>query len=528
MAKVIIAEKIDDLGIEMLKKEFDVDVCIGISREDLLEKIHEYDALIVRSATKVNEELLEKGVKLKIVGRAGNGTDNIDIPAATKKGVIIANTPDSNSISACELTIGLMLAQARDIASADLSLKECKWERNSFEGTELFNKTLGIIGLGRIGSLVARRMKAFGMNIIGYDPYISQDRFDRFDVQKKNTLEDLLKESDFITIHTPRTEETIGMISYKEFEIMKPNARLTNVARGRIVDEEALYYALKNNKIASAGLDVHEKEPRGNSPLNELCNIIVTPHIGANTVDAQQNVGESIASQVISGLNGQIVLNAVNLPGVHLDEFEAIKPYLRMMERLGKLYYQLNKESVKYVEVTYWGDIAKADTGLVSIAFLKGLLEPIMGASINYINANISAEAAGIGISYKKIKESHKNFSNLVEIKIINNKMEEFTMSGAVSTNAEGKLVNLNGYEVDVKLSRYMLFIQNNDVPGVIGSVGTLIGTCGINVATMQVGRVVKGDKALMLLNIDDVITKENIAKFNEVNDIIWAKSVTL
>ncbi|GAA0178050.1 phosphoglycerate dehydrogenase [Clostridium sediminicola] len=526
--RIIIAEKIDDIGIEMLQKEFDVDVCIGIAREDLLERIENYDALVVRSATKVNAELMDKGKKLKIVGRAGNGIDNIDVPEATKRGIIVANTPDSNTISACEIAIGLMFAQARDIPLADRQLKEGIWGRNSFAGTELFNKTLGIVGVGRIGALMARRMKAMGMKLIGYDPYISDERFKRYDVEKKETLDELLVEADFITIHTPRTEETIGMIGYKEFELMKPTARIANAARGKIIDEEALYYALKNKKIASAGLDVHAKEPRGESPLNTLDNIVLTPHIGANTIAAQKNVGLSIAEQVKNGILGNIVANAVNLPGMNRDEFKHIQPYLGLMESLGKLYYQIKKESVKFVEINYWGDVAKGEVELADIAFLKGLLEPVMGEQVNYINAKICANQAGVGLNVKSFSDNYNNYSNLVRIKIINKDMEEFTLSGAIGTNAEGKLVEINGYEADAKLTNHMLFIQNKDVPGVIGSVGTLVGTCGINVATMQVGRKVKGDKAFMVLNVDEKISKENIQKFNDVEDVIWAKSIQL
>jgi D-3-phosphoglycerate dehydrogenase len=524
--KIIIAEKIDESGMELLQKDFEVDICIGIKRAELLKKIGDYDALIVRSETKVDVEMLDAGKKLKIVGRAGNGIDNINVPEATKRGVIVANTPDSNTISACEIAIGLMLSQARDISYADKHLKEGNWNRNTFEGTELYNKTLGIIGLGRIGAFMAKRMKAFGMNIIAYDPYIADDRFKRYDAEKKNTLEELLVESDFITIHTPKTEETINIISYREFELMKPTARLTNAARGKLIDEEALYYALKNGKIASAGLDVHEKEPRGESPLNELDNIVLTPHIGANTMDAQKNVGLTIALQIKNGLQGKIVATAVNLPGMDRDEFKHIKPYLSLMESLGKLYFQINKESVKFVEINYWGDVAKGDVELANIAFLKGLLQPIMGEKVNYINAQICAKQAGIGMNIKKFSEYYNNYSNLVRIKIINKNMEEFSLAGAISTNAEGKIVEISEYEVDAKLSQNMIFIQNKDVPGVIGKVGTLVGTCGINVATMQVGRNSKGEKALMILNVDEKISKEDLDKFNSVDDVIWAKAI--
>ncbi len=526
--KVIIAEKMDIAGIELLQKEFDVDVCIGISREDLLKKIHEYDALLVRSATLVNEELLEKGKNLKIVGRAGNGTDNIDIHEATKRGVIVANTPESNSISACELSIALMMACARDINIAEKDMKSGKWTRNSLEGVEMYNKTLGIIGLGRIGSLMATRMKAFGMKIVAYDPYISDERFSRFGAEKVSNLEDLLKVSDFITIHTPRTEETIDLINTKEIELMKDNVIIVNVARGKILNEDALYQGLKSGKIRSAGIDVHAVEPRFESPLYEFDNFIPTPHIGANTAEAQQNVGIAIAQQVRNGLKGEIVESAVNLPVMEREDLKEVKPYIELMENLGKIYYQLYNDPVKFVEINYWGDISKLDTKMADIAFIKGLLEPILNNSVNYVNAKIMAENAGIGIKEKKFKENLNNYSNLVNIKITNSKNYVFTISGTISSNSEGKLIELEGYDFEVKPTEHMLFIKNKDVPGVIGHVGTLAGKKGINIGTMQVGRKIKGDTAIMVLTIDGEVCQETLEEFKEMENIISTKSIAL
>jgi D-3-phosphoglycerate dehydrogenase len=526
--KAIIAEKMDQAGIDLLRKELDVDVCIGISREELLERIDQYDALLVRSATMVDAELLERGKKLKIVGRAGNGTDNIDIHEATKRGVIAANTPHSNTISACELGIALMLAGARDVPYAAVDMKAGNWSRNSLEGVELYNKTLGIIGLGRIGSLMATRMKAFGMRVIAYDPYISDDRFNRFGVEKMETLEELVKVSDIVTVHTPRTEETIGMISYKEIEMMKDNVIIVNVARGKIVDEEALYHGLKSGKVRAAGIDVHAVEPRYESPLYEFDNFIPTPHIGANTAEAQENVGIAIAQQVINALKGEIVPNAVNLPAMEREELKEMRPYIELMENLGKIYYQLHKEPVKFVEINYWGEVSANETNMVNIAFTKGLLEPVLKEGVNYVNAMVMAEQAGISVQEKKFAENYNNYSNFVNVKITNNKNEVFTISGTIASNGEGKLIELEGFEIDVKPSDYMLFIKNKDVPGVIGQVGTLVGEEEINVATMHVGRKVKGENAIMILTIDTEVSKETLEKFKEKENIISAKSVVL
>ncbi|MCY6960195.1 phosphoglycerate dehydrogenase [Clostridium brassicae] len=526
--KVLIAERIDDAGVELLRKEMDVDVCIDISREDLLNKIHEYEGLIIRSDNKIDKELLNKAMNLKIVGRAGNGVDNIDIPEATKKGVIIANTPESNIISACEIAIAHILAGSRNLTFADEYLKSGKWGREIFMGNELYNKTLGIIGLGKIGALVATRMKSFGMKIIAYDPYISDERYKRFGAEKKEALEELLREADIITIHTPKTKETIGMIGESEIEIMKDGVRIVNAARGKLMDETALYNGLKSGKIKSVGLDVHDEEPRYSCNLYEFKSVTVTPHLGATTVEAQENVGVTIAQQVINGIKGEMVPNAVNLPGITTEELRDMKPYIELAETLGKFYYQLNTHPVKYVDIVYWGESINVDIDILKRAFLKGLLEPISTDRVNYINSEIIAENNGIGISQEVMDKNHNNYSNLVTIKIINNKMEQFTISGTVSSKNEGKIVEIQGYEVDVKPSRHMLFVQNRDVPGVIGRVGTIIGTENINVATMQVGRKIKGHMALMVLNVDDEISKESLEKFKQVKDIIEAKTTTL
>ncbi len=526
--KVIIAEKIDQVGIDLLKENFDVEVAIGISREELLKKIHEFDGLLVRSATLVNAELMERAPKLKVVGRAGNGTDNIDIPEATKRGIIVANTPDSNTVSACEIAIGLMLDGARDISYADKHLKEGNWNRNTFEGTELFNKTLGIIGLGRIGSLVATRLKAFGMNLIAYDPYISDSRFKRFDCKKVENLDDLVKEADIITLHTPRTKETIDIINDREIELMKTGVRIVNAARGGLVNEEAAYRGLKSGKIASFGLDVHSEEPRTFSPLYEFENVTVTPHIGANTRDAQQNVGKVIAEQVLAGLKGEIVTTALNLPSLNKEEMNKLKPYIELMERLGKIYYQLERTKVKMVKISYWGEISKEDTSMIGLSFIKGLLTPIQDGNVNYINAKLIAEKSGIAIVENSYEEYYNDYANLVKVTITNEKNEDFTLQGALASNGEGKLVEIDGYEVDVKPEEHILYVNNNDVPGVIGEVGLLVGDAGINVATMHVGRKIKGDKAVMLLNIDNAVSDEVLKKFSIKKNILSAKSISL
>lgn len=527
MKKVIITERIDDEGIKLLKEELEVDVNLNITREELLDIIDKYDAIIVRSSTKIDEELLEKAKNLKVIGRGGNGIDNIDLSAATKRGIIVANTPESNTMSACELTIGLLLAQSRNISQANNYIKSGKWQRNIFKGVEIYNKTIGIIGLGRIGSLVAARMAGFGMNVIGYDPYIPDERFERFNVERKNTLKELLEESDFITIHTPKTKETFGMIGEKELDYMRDGVRIVNAARGGIVNERALLKGLNEGKIASAGLDVHEVEPCFDNPLFEFDNVIVTPHIGASTIEAQQNVGITVAEQVINALKGEIVPNAVNLPTLHRDELKSIKPYIDLMEKIGKIYYQISNEPIDFVDIEYFGNIASQETEMITIAFIKGLLEPVVKENVNYINAMLCAQNRGIGINERKIKDNYKNYVDLICVKI-KNKNGTFTMSGSLSVKQDGKLVEIQGYEVDVNPSEYLLLIHNHDVPGVIGNIGMVLGENNINVATMQVGRNKKGEKALMILNVDEEVSSEGVRKIELVDNVLWCKSVKL
>jgi len=525
--KVIVAERIADEAIEKLKKNMEVDICVGIPREELLEVIDQYDAIIVRSATQIDAELMERATNLKMVGRAGNGTDNIDIPEATKRGIIVANTPESNTMSAAELTVALILTQSRNIAQANAFLKEGNWGRNQFKGSELYTKTLGIVGLGRIGSLVAKRMQGFGMNVIAFDPYIADERFSRLGVQKRDLLEDVIKESDYITVHTPRNKETLWMINEDHLPMMKDGVRVTNVARGGIIKETAILEGIESGKIASAGIDVHEQEPCVNNPLFDHENVIVTPHLGASTLEAQLNVGMTVANQVISGLSGEIVPNAVNLPSIHRDELEAIRPYIGLAEKLGKLYYQIQNDTIELVKIKYYGELAKQETSMVSIAFMKGLLETIISNRVNYINAMMIAGDRGISFEEKKVDEYYHGFTEYIRIKVKTNK-GTFTLGGNLSSKNEGRLVDFNGYEVDITPDENMIILQNMDVPGMIGHVGAILGSEEVNIASMQLGRHTIGGKAIMLLNVDEEVQTKCISRLEEHENILWAKGVSL
>ncbi|MDI3518594.1 MAG: D-3-phosphoglycerate dehydrogenase / 2-oxoglutarate reductase [Caldanaerobacter sp.] len=528
--KIIITEKISENGIDYLKKYADVDVKTNISREELLEVIKDYDAIIVRSATKVDRELIEKGEKLKVIGRAGNGVDNIDVEAATQRGILVVNTPAGNTIAAAELTIGLMLAIARNIPQAYHAALNGDFRRDRFKGVELNGKTVGIIGLGRIGSLVASRLAAFNMRVIAYDPYMPDERFEKCGV-KRVTLDELLEQSDFITIHIPKTEETKKMIGEKEFKKMKKGVRIVNAARGGIIDEKALYNAIKEGIVAAVGLDVLEVEPKYNvehqdfhNPLLELSNVVFTPHLGASTYEAQENISIAIAQEVISALNGNLYGNIVNLPGLKSDEFSQLKPYMKLAEVLGALYYQINETPAKLIEVIYRGEVAKSNTEIVTLYAIKGFLKPILEEDVSVVNAKLRAKEMGIEIVEGKIEEID-HYSSLVILKITDTNGKRTQFAGT-TYGEELRIVEYMGHKVNFEPTEYMLFVKNKDVPGVIGHIGNVLGDFGINISTMQVSPNKNDGTALMLVSTDKEIPEEAVESLNKLNSIIKAKAV--
>ncbi|MGI5839429.1 MAG: phosphoglycerate dehydrogenase [bacterium] len=524
--KVIVTEPIAEAGIECLRREADVDLRYGINRDELLACLKDYDAMIIRSAVQVDEELLAHAPRLKAVGRAGNGVDNIDIESATRHGVVVVNSPEANSISAAEHTIGLLLASCRNIPQANAFLQAGKWGRKQFEGVELYNKTVGIIGLGRIGSLVAARLQAFGMRIVAYDPYITAERFDKCGAVRMATLADLLREADFITVHTPKTEETYGMIGEEELKLAKPGVRVVNCARGGIYNERALYEALRARKVASAGLDVFDEEPSYNNPLFGLPNVVSTSHLGATTVEAQNNVGISVAQSVLGVLRGELVAGAVNLPSLPTQELSSLRPYVDLAEKLGKLYYQLHSDLVREVKIDCGGDLAELETRMVTVAFLKGLLETVLKDRVNYVNAPFLASNRGIRVVESKGKVAG-DYQNLLRFTITGER-ESVVFAGTVFGREEQKIVAIHGYKVDVSPSKYMLFVENIDQPGMIGTVGTTLGQCNVNIATMHVGRLRGASKALMILNVDNPVGAGEIARIRRVDGIVGARFVRL
>lgn len=529
MKKIIVTEKISDKGIKLMQeaKDVEVDVREDLSREELLKIIPNYDAIIVRSVTKINEEFYQHvSPRLKVVGRAGNGVDNIQMEGATKRGIIVVNTPESNIVSAAEHTITLMLSSSRNLVKAHNRLVSKVWDRAGLKGSELLGKTVGIIGLGRIGGLVATRLQAFGMRVIAYDPYIAASRFAKFGAEKKETLADLLKEADFITVHTPKTEETFGMIGEEEFTLVKKGVRVVNCARGGIINEEALLKALKAGIVASAGIDVLLDEPNPTSPLIDLDNCVVTPHIGADTVEAQDNVGLTIAQEVLSALRGEMVPNAVNLPTLHPQELDAMQHFLALGEILGKVYHQVEKEAVERVAITYKGEVAALETSMLTRAVLKGLFEPVLKEQVNYVNAKVIAESRGITVTESK-ETATGSYLNLIKLEI-GGKKGCFTISGTVFGRDELRIVELCGYEFDVTPSPYMLLAQNSDMPGMIGQIGTLLGVSKVNIATMQVSRNYKENRAMMFLTVDSEVDKETVRLIGSVDGIMKVNFVKL
>lgn len=518
--KVIVTEKIAEEGLELLRKELDVDNRDGISREDLLKIIDQYDALIVRSITKVDEELISKATRLKVVGRAGNGIDNIDVDVCTRYGVIVANTPDSNTVSACEQTISLLLSSIRNTAWANQVLKQGVWDRKPFRGVELYGKTVGIVGLGRIGSMVATRLAAFNMKVIAYDPYIADERFARFGAEKKNTLEELVREADIITVHTPRNEETMHMIDEKMLSIAKDGVHLVNCARGGIIKEKAILEGLQSGKVGSVGLDVHEKEPDLEDPLFEFNNVVVTPHLGADTFEAQKRVGENIAEQVLVALKGDLVPNVVNLPTLLGDELEYLRPYIKLAEKMGKFYYQLYKAPLDRIELTYSGPISNNETEILTVAFLKGLLEPVMWGKVNYVNARLMAQDRDIKIFERKEDQSPKRYKNLITAVLYNHDYQ-LEIAGTLSRGRAPLLVEINGYETESNLEGYIIAVQNEDRPRIIGPFATALGDAGVNIASMKVARQNKGQTALMLVNVDNKVEDEVLVRLSQLDGII-------
>jgi D-3-phosphoglycerate dehydrogenase / 2-oxoglutarate reductase len=533
--KIIVTERIADEGIKYLRDSgFEVDVKLGLSQADLLGIMPNYDAIIVRSVTKVNKELIEKGVNLKVAGRAGNGIDNIDVPACTQKGIIVVNTPESNTMAAAELAIGLAYCLFRNIPQANYASKRRDFRRNKYIGKELDGKVVGIIGLGRIGTIVARKLIGSNMKAIAYDPYITDDKFTKNGVEKCETLDELLRRADLITIHTPKTDETYGMVGEEQLKLCKKGVRLVNAARGGLYNEKALYNALKSGHVAGVGIDVLDPEPGYDkppeeqtyqNPLLELDNVIITPHLGASTDEANYNVGTAITKLVADALKGEMVA-AVNMPPLKSGDLVQLKPYISLAEMLGKIYYQAEKERVEKVEVVYCGDLADKETRVFSLSVLKGLLDPIIKERVNYVNAELIAKQMGIQLVESRSSHLDK-YTNLITVKFIT-KTRELSISGTVFAKEELRIVDFFGYKLDFEPSPYVIAIQNIDMPGIIGRVGTLLGSHNINIAAMQWSRNSKGEKAVSFVSVDGEVSDDVLSKLIKTEGVLKASMLRL
>ncbi|MCM8773030.1 MAG: phosphoglycerate dehydrogenase [Candidatus Omnitrophica bacterium] len=518
--KVLITEPFEEEGKEILVKEgFEINEVGKITTKELIDLIPPYDVLIVRSGTKVTKEVIEKGKNLKIIGRAGVGLDNIDIEAATFNGIIVMNAPEGNTISAAEHTIGLIFAMARNIPMANQTLKSGKWEKKKFVGTELYGKTLGIIGLGRIGKRVASIAKGIGMKVIGYDPYVNEEEIREMGITLVN-FEGLLKQADIITLHLPLTKETYHMISDKEFESMKDGVMIVNCARGGIIDEESLLRYLKKGKIRGVALDVFEKEPLESSPLFEFENVIVTPHLGASTKEAQVNVACQLATQIVDAIKKKIVRNAVNFPSLDEETYEKLRGYLSLAEKMGIFLRQMVDSSIKNVEIIYSGEIANYDLTLLRANILIGLLKE-EEKRINPINVLLIMKEKGIKLNEKREK-TPSEFTNLITVKVKNS--ISVSLSGTMIGN-EGKIVKIDEFSVEAVPEGILMVCYNEDKPGIMGHIGTVLGAKGINIASMTLGRKEKGGPAITVLNLDQDVDEEVLLKIKEFPAI---KSVRL
>jgi len=508
MARILIAEPLAEAGVELLRAHHEVDARAATTREELLAAVTGVDALVVRSATRVDAEVLEAGRNLKVVGRAGIGLDNVDLAAATRLGVMVVNAPQSNVISAAEHTVALILAQARNIPQAHVALREGRWERGRFQGAELYGKTLGIIGLGRVGALVAQRLNAFGMRLLAFDPYVSRDRAAQMGVELAS-LADVLARADVVTVHLPKTPDTTGLIGETELAAMKRGARLVNTARGGIVDEAALAKAVGDGQLAGAALDVFAEEPTTQSPLFGLEGVVVTPHLGASTTEAQDKAGIAIAEQLLLALAGQFVPNAVNVDAGAVPD--AVRPFLPLVEKLGRLYTALagggpgGRASALgggRLHLEYVGALAEQDTRVLTLAALKGMFSPVVHEPVTFVNAPLLAAERGVEVTETRTRQS-RDWVNLVTLSGEGSRGQVGVAGTTVGPRDAERLVAINGIPIDMAPADHMAFLFYEDRPGVIGRVGTILGESGVNIASMQVGRRKQGGEALMALTVD-------------------------
>ncbi len=524
MPKVLVADEISPEGLELMRRSVDVDYIPDVSQEKLLDIIHGYEAMLVRSRCKVTREVLEKADNLRIVGRAGVGVDNIDLQAATEKGVLVINSPEGNTASASEHTIALMMSLSRHIPSADASMKAGRWDRNKYLGTELFNKTLGVVGLGKIGSRVASAAQAMGMKVIAFDPFMSAERARELNVRVVS-LDEIWQEADYITLHTPKTRDTTGLINAEVIAKMKPGVRIVNAARGGLIDEEALAQGIKDGKIAGAGLDVFNDEPLKDSPLRDLgSKVVLTPHLGASTEEAQFNVAIDIAEQISDYLAGKLVRSPVNLPTMRPEVLKTLGKFVWLAEAMGAVAGEYLQGNIKELNIIASGELASKDTSPLATAALRGLFASRM-EGVTYVNAPIVAKNHGVHVKQSAVGDDHDRSEITL---VLSGDNGESRLTGTVLAQDEALITRINDFPVNLTPQRYMLFTSHQDQPGMVAKIAGILGEFNINISTMSVARVGVREEAVMVMGLDDPLDKRLIGEIEKSSGIRFARFVSL
>lgn len=525
--KILVLDPVSEDGIKELldHPNYDVDVNTGLSEEEILEIVHDYHALIVRSQTTVTGEIIRYARSLRVIARAGVGVDNIDIEAATKHGVIVINAPDGNTISATEHTMAMMLSLTRDIPAAHKELSEGTWNRKAYKGTEMYGKTLGIIGVGKIGFGVAKRAQSFGMRIIAFDPYLSDDKAQEAEIEKME-VDEIAEHADFLTVHTPLTPQTKGIVGTDFFEKTKPGLKIVNVARGGIIDEKALVTALNEGRIGGAALDVFEEEPPTDHELLGHPKVVVTPHLGASTVEAQEKVAISVSREIIDILENNTIIHAVNAPRISENINNELKPYINISSHMGEVGIQLMNRPPSEIKLKYHGDLALDDTSMLTRSFVSSLLKPHLGENVNIINALYLLQEQEVVYKVEKNGKAH-GYSNYLETELINE--DETLVLGASVLDGYGeRIVKINEFQVDIKPTKHLLFIEHQDRPGIIGEMGITLGKYKVNIASMQLGRHVEGGNALLSLSLDQAVNEEAMDELSRIEGFNGLKQVDL
>ncbi len=492
--RVLVKEKIGDSGVALLREHFDVDLGIDWPEEQLTERIGDYDGIVIRSATKLTAELIDRGERLSVIGRAGVGVDNVDVEAATRRGIVVANAPESNVVTAAEHTLALLLALARNVPQAHGALVAGRWDRAKYSGVELYEKVIGIIGFGRIGQLVAQRARGFGMRVLAFDPFVSAERYRELGVEKADGVEAIYEQADFITIHLPKTAETLGFLGDEAFARMRDGVRVLNVARGGLIDEAALQRALDSGKVAGAALDVFGSEPITESPLFAYPNVVVTPHLGASTAEATDRAGYQSAEQVVAALTGGVVSTAVNIPAIGAEDMEMLGPFLPLAQQLGRLAMGLAEgSSIERIEAAFLGRIADFDTRLLGLAVIVGALQGRTEEQVNLVNAPTMAQQRGIVFEEKSVSEA-EDFNELIRVTVVAGSERVAVAGTGIGPSRVPHLVEVQGRRLTIELGDHVTVFRYQDLPGMIGRVGTIFGAHGINIASAAVGHTPNGD----------------------------------